>query len=317
MGTSSDAELLGLVNKLHPVRFENLTLDLLRATGFRNIIWRTPGADGGRDMQAEETVTDLSGTDTRYIWYVECKHYSNSVDWPTLWKKVSYADSQSADFLLLVTNSQPSPQCETEIRRWNENRRRPGIRVWRGYDLPMYLRLHEDVALAHGLITVDHAKSGLSLRLTEVLSKLSQAAYGAWAFELNPEIPLVSASTLSELFHQRMHDITNYGRFVVGGSMQTSSIFPWLMVEGDIRDQEEVGFKATVAAVRHVLQAEDLHCKIADRNVKLIAKCSKHPFLKTSENFLKPTLQLSMCDSFKVFGEREVEFTLRTVENGR
>jgi hypothetical protein len=209
----TDRKLLERVSALEPTSFENLTLDLLRAAGFRNLVWRTPGADGGRDIEGEQLFTDLSGADTVEKWYIECKRYSTSVDWPTLWKKVSFAENQEADYLLLVTNSQPSPQCETEIRRWNDRRKRPAIRVWRGYDIPGRVRINEDIAVGHGLFKGALITSSLAIGLTSVLSKLSQAAYSSHAFGESPEMPLASAATVAELFHQRVNSLSVHGNF--------------------------------------------------------------------------------------------------------
>jgi hypothetical protein len=35
---------------LTPTEFENLVFDLLISRGMVNVAWRTPGADGGRDI---------------------------------------------------------------------------------------------------------------------------------------------------------------------------------------------------------------------------------------------------------------------------
>jgi hypothetical protein len=311
MESVSDGELLQRVSVLEPTSFENLTLDLLRAAGFRNLVWRTPGADGGRDIEGEQTITDLSGTDFRQRWYIECKRYNSSIDWPTIWKKIAYADSQGADFLLLVTNSQPSPQCETEIRTWNEGRRRPGLRVWRGYDIPMYLRLNENVAVAHGIARDTLTTSSFAIEFASALSKLAQAAHGAWVFEANPEIPLVSAATLAELFHQRLQSLSHHGRFVTGAKLRDIRDWPWLAVTGEVHRQEEVGFRAVVSAIRHVLQADRMECVISEETSRILAVSSKSKFKGTTESFLAPILQWALCDAFRVTGEREVEFSLR------
>ena len=143
--------MLKKIGALSPSEFENLTFDCVKAVGLRNVTWRTPGADGGRDIEGVEYTRDLSGHDTIYRWYVECKRYSASIDWPTIWTKVSYADVQAADYLLLVTNSNPSPNCENKINEWNASGRRPKIRTWRGYELPGLLRNFPHIAVMHGL----------------------------------------------------------------------------------------------------------------------------------------------------------------------
>ena len=306
-----NCELLKRVSCLDSTSFENLTLDLLRAVGFRNLVWRTPGADGGRDIEGEHTAIDPSGMDCRQKWYIECKRYSSSVDWPTVWKKLAYADSQGADYLFLVTNSQPSPQCETEIRNWNEERRRPQMRVWRGYDIPVYLRLNEEVSIAHGLVQSTPTSSSFAIDFASVLSKLVQAAHGAWVFEVDPEMSLVAATTLAELYNQRLQSLSLHGRFVSGVKLQNLNDWPWLAVSGEIGNLEEVGFRAMVATIRHVLQADQVECKIGENTVLLSATSSKGKFDSSSESFLKPVLQWASCDVFRIKTKREAEFSLR------
>lgn len=304
-------EIIDRINALNSTQFENLTLDLVRAVGFQNVVWRTPGADGGRDIQAEENFSDLSGNDTKQKWYIECKHYSNSVDWPTLWKKVAYADSHGADFLLLVTNSQPSPHCETEIEHWNADRRRPGIRVWRGYDLPAHMRLHENVALAHGIVDSSLNSPSMPIDIAFALSKLVQAADGARSFDQDPELPLVSASTLSELFHKRMDDLRTYGSYSLGSPVTNISDWPWLKIQGNLGNQEEVSFRAMVAIIRHLLQAVEMKCQFSDNWLKLDAINPKRRLDTNALTFLKPILLLSRCDSFNYPSPTQVMFQLR------
>lgn len=137
---------------LSPDRFENLTFDLLQAAGLKNLVWRTPGADGGRDIEGVFSSVDFSKRHRTEKWYVECKRYSNSIDWPTVWNKISYAESTGADFLLLVTNNNPSPKCETEIENWNNSKKPVLVRIWRGYELEGILRNYPQIASKYGLL---------------------------------------------------------------------------------------------------------------------------------------------------------------------
>lgn len=314
MEAITDHEILRRISSMSPNGFENMTLDLLRAAGFRNIVWRTPGADGGRDIEAEQIFTDISGIDIAHKWYIECKRYSSSIDWPTIWKKISYADSHNADILFLVTNSQPSPQCESEIRNWNEARRRPGIRVWRGYDLPMRLRCSESVAVAHGIAKSDLATSSLAIDFALVLSKLVQAAYSASLFNKNSELPLTSASALAELFHQRMESLSTHGRFVSGAQLRNLTDWPWLSVSGQTDQLEEVGFRAIVSTIRHVLQADQMNCIIECKTARISANSAKRDINASAQMFLSPILQWSLCDSF-LANKEEIVFSFRGTEN--
>jgi Restriction endonuclease len=89
---------------LSPHQFENLTVDLLQVAGLKRLVWRTLGPDGGRDIEGFYTSIDFSNYYYTKRWYIECKRYSSSIDWPTVWNKIAYADARKANFLLFVTN---------------------------------------------------------------------------------------------------------------------------------------------------------------------------------------------------------------------
>lgn len=122
--------LIERIAALDPREFEHLTFDLLAIEGVRNLIWLAPGADGGRDIQGDVLRLDLSGAATLERWYIECKRYSSSVDWPTLYMKLAYAVNHNADYLLLCTTAFLSPRCKDEVQSYNLARRRPLIRYW-------------------------------------------------------------------------------------------------------------------------------------------------------------------------------------------
>jgi restriction endonuclease Mrr len=76
--------MLEKIKKLEPRRFENLVFDLVQIIGLENVVWRTPGADGGRDIEGDMEVRDMSGGLVLQKWFVECKRYRASIDWPTV-----------------------------------------------------------------------------------------------------------------------------------------------------------------------------------------------------------------------------------------
>ena len=148
---------------------------------------------------------------------------------------------------------------------------------------------NEDVAIAHGIVQGTLTTSNLGVEFALTLSKLSQAAYGAWAFGEDVEMPLASAATLAELFHQRLRCLSEHGRFVRGPGLKDLRDWPWLTVSGDIRQQEEVGFRAIIASIRHVLHAEKMECEIDDKNDSIIgAFIEKYCSSNSTESFLEP-----------------------------
>jgi restriction endonuclease Mrr len=110
------------LKRLQPEQFENLTYDVLLLSGVQNLRWRTPAADGGRDLEGDVTSVDFSGETIRQRWYIECKRYAQSVDWPTVYGKLTVAINHQADYLLLVTTANVSVPCRDEIQRHNERR---------------------------------------------------------------------------------------------------------------------------------------------------------------------------------------------------
>lgn len=173
---------------LTPSDFENMIFDLVQALGLKNVVWRTPGRDGGRDIQGEWFVEDLSGHIASQIWYVECKRYTTSVSWPTVWEKISYAESNAADVLLFTISSSLSPQAVDEVNKWNAQRKSPIIRILNGADIEKKLRLYPLIAIKYELCQDPRIEiGGALLPVVNLLLKYSIAAHSAEVFEVSSE----------------------------------------------------------------------------------------------------------------------------------
>jgi hypothetical protein len=249
--------------------FENLTYDLVSAAGLKNLVWRTPGSDGGRDIEGIAFSRDLSGQDLVQKWYVECKRYAASLDWPTVWEKIAYAEVQGADVLLIATNSNPSPQCETQVSEWNRNLKRPVIRFWRGYEFAKLLRTHSDVAASYGLTPSNILPDISAIPLAVTITKFCQAAYAAKELGVSCDKALEAASILSELLSQRLDDLQKYGRFVKAAPHRTQLSFDWLEANGTAQGWEEVALRALVASYRYIFNAESLRVELADQRATI------------------------------------------------
>src|ERR1700688_1987008 len=116
------SSLVASLKRLAPHEFENLSYDILFLSGVQNLRWRTPSADGGRDLEGDLPVVDFSGETVRQRWYIECKRYSRSLNWPIVYEKLTIAINHTADYLLFITTSNFSPQCRDEVQRHNEKR---------------------------------------------------------------------------------------------------------------------------------------------------------------------------------------------------
>ena len=205
-------------------------------------------------------MTDLIGVDVLEKWYVECKRYNRSIDWPTVWKKVSFADSQQADVFLLATNSNPSPTCENEISNWNLSKRSPKIRIWRGYSFIELLSTKPHIKLGHGLEDSDSAIDKQVLSLTRVILGVVQAANSGLTFGSDHSIALETASVLTELLEQRLSDVETHGRFGSGHMLSKSSMptLAWLHATGDYSEIEEIAYSSIVTSLVHFSAANSI-----------------------------------------------------------
>ena len=252
--------LLDKIGDLSSTQFENLVYDCVRSIGVRNLVWRTPGMDGGRDIEGQVVVTDIVGVDKLEKWYVECKKYKRSIDWPTVWKKVAYADSQQADVFLLATNTNPSPVCESEISKWNHSRRRPTIRIWRGYSFAELLATRTHITLSHGLAGADVHIDHQVLPFCRLILGVVQAANSSVAFDTDGSIALETASVLTELLEQRLSDLDNHGHFGSGYRFDKPrpAFSNWLCAEGDYSQIEEIAFYSTVMSLLYFSGADSI-----------------------------------------------------------
>src|SRR5258708_22664595 len=95
---SGTTSLVARLKRLQPQEFENLTYDILFLSGVQNLRWRTPSADGGRDLEGDVATMDFSGETVRQRWYIECKRYGQSLNWPTVYEKLTVAINHAADY---------------------------------------------------------------------------------------------------------------------------------------------------------------------------------------------------------------------------
>lgn len=207
--------LIQKIKKLSPTDFENLVFDLVVSKGMRNVIWRTPGADGGRDIEAAVIESDFSGAINQCKWHIECKRYASAIDWPTMYGKISHAVVHRAQFLLLVTTSSLSPACLTNVTKWNAENHAPQIRNWSGHDFERLLQPYPQLSVKYGLATSGAPLAPAFFDLAVSASKTAQAAYGRSRLGAdggagdNDEIEL--AACLAELLSAKMQQFSSTG----------------------------------------------------------------------------------------------------------
>lgn len=218
---------LRTLDSLTPREFENLTFDLVRASGMKNVQWRTPGSDVGRDIEGTWTEVDFSGAHTVSRWYIDCKRYGSSIGWPTVWDKLAYADSQGADYLLIVTQSTATPQCLDQINLWNGANRRPQIRVWSRHEVLVRIKQAPSVAVAYSLHDAPSAPGAMA-PLTQHLARMTIAASDSHSLTGNPRHYLDAASGLAQLIMSRTAQLNDIGETRRDAAATRSIAFPWL-----------------------------------------------------------------------------------------
>jgi len=197
---------------LTPTEFENLIFDLMVTRGMTNVQWRTPGADGGRDIEAATTELDFSGAQVIRKWFIECKRYEKSVDWPTIYSKISYADSHQVDFLLLCTTATFSPAAISRVDAWNSSHRTVSIRLWPKHELDLQFQQHPDLLLKYRLANTPSTPGRSILTLALALSKTVSSHYSRLVFEdRKPDLMLQAAQSFSHLLTRRMDDLEREG----------------------------------------------------------------------------------------------------------
>ncbi|WP_439397645.1 restriction endonuclease [Bradyrhizobium sp. PMVTL-01] len=258
----NNSSLVAGLKRLHPEQFENLTYDILLLSGVQNLRWRTPSADGGRDLEGEVVSIDFSGHTDRQRWYIECKRYAKSVDWPTIYEKLTVAINHQADYLLLVTTANVSVPCRDEIQRHND-RRGVQIRVWPFYYLDQLLTIHGQVAVKYGLVKSQQSLHVDFAKIIEELKKLAQATYAAAAFGQTPVDRITLLAALTELVSARIEDSRKHGRFVNDHFKPDRDTYDWCKPAPlPAANFDSTSLRAALATVKNVLSLLELKCRV-------------------------------------------------------
>lgn len=299
---------------LSPTELENLCFDLLLKLGLKNLVWRTPGRDGGRDLQGEHFVEDISGFTNRQSWYVDCKRYTNSVSWPTVWEKISFAESNSADILLIVTTSSLSPQAVDEVNKWNGKRTRLSIRFWNSVDLEARIKLFPEIAIKYGLSHNPEESKGLAiLPLTRILLKFSNSAYSCQVFGYGKkEKKLDVVYSISELIANRLSDLDRSKCISVYGFKAADDSFDW-MRGGDVIEKygfDKYTFRAVSSYIYEISSENDLN--ISERNNVVYIEMDASIPTQAQDDLIN----ISLLSNFQVsFQENGVELARSDIPN--
>lgn len=221
---------------LSPTQFENLIFDLMVLRGMSNVHWRTPGADGGRDIEGETSVVDFSGHQRTEKWYMECKRYKAAIGWPTIYEKIGHADASSADVLLMCTQSTFSPTAITRTQEWNKRQGSVKVRLWPKHDLELRLGEHPDLQTKYGL-SGSKDQSGSSItNLVLTIFKALTSYDASREYANNPAGRMFEAAlAISSLVHKKMEDIELRGQMSSSALKSESNEFVEITINGECR----------------------------------------------------------------------------------
>lgn len=293
--------MLGKLKQLQPREFENLSYDLLLLSGVRNLVWRTPGTDGGRDLEGLCSRTDFSGGVVIEKWYFECKRYAAALNWPTVFEKISYATNQGADYLLFITTSSFSPQCADEVTNWNARRTGLSIRQWPGHQLVGLLEVHPKLQLKYALAATINSPPAAVFPLSLEIAKSIQAAYSSEAFQQSASPPIEFASTLSDLMTACIADVESIGRlqFRPFRDLQTDG-FGWMSLVGNPPTSfDRLTLRSLVAAL-HLLYPTDRFVLTVNDNAITISRS------QSKEIAIPPSLT-SIVNEICFWGNMEIK----------
>ncbi len=240
------------IRSLDPTQFENLVYDLVVRLGLQNVFWRTPGPDGGRDIEGKTQVVDFSGSLVEQTWYIECKKYAKAIDWPTVFEKVSYALNHRADCLLLVTTSHASPACQNEIMRWNNDENFLVIRVWSVADIENLLSRFPELEWKYNLRTKKNSTPPRFLNLGNLLSKSIQTAYNTAVFQNIEIYSLEASAAVAELLTSKLGQFENDSNFHRTPYDAVKDSYPWLpsLSQENLAAFDKYGLRAFLAVFR-------------------------------------------------------------------
>jgi hypothetical protein len=257
---SGNNKILPRLKKLTPTEFEHLVFDLLILSGLKNVVWRTPGADGGRDLEGYFTVNDFSENLKLEHWYIECKRYEHSIDWPTVYKKVSYADNHNADFLFLVTTSYISPKCKEEIANWLRNRKRPIIRYWDGTTLEQQILRYPVLLYKYSLLNPKPSTGVEFLAPITFALKTITSAYNTAVFSNSLSSDLELCAALVDLISARIDESKQPGKAPKRRFLPHRDLHHWCDIDNkvDLTPFDSFGMRAVLAAIKFCGRIEEI-----------------------------------------------------------
>jgi hypothetical protein len=303
--------MLSKIKKLSATNFENLIYDILAVLGLENAVWRTPGRDIGRDIEGIYFITDLSGHRQPQKWYIECKKYKSTIDWPTIRNKLSYAESHAAEFLLVVTTATASPQAVDEINRWNSINYKPKIRIWGGYKIVQILEELPAIQIKYGLyINPITAAAASVLPISAITLKFTQAAYSESVFREIGAPTLEAAAAMADLSTRRLEQIENTGNWS-NESTKEIDIYAWVEIQAgiDVSKFDRYALRALLCIYRIMVKGTVIEIKKDSSGNILLSSDGKRKLEKAQRSDL---LAIAFWGNFEIiFDDKHMTIAMR------
>ena len=296
---SSNQRLLEKLRQLTPSEFENFSFDLLLLKGMQNLSWRTPGPDGGRDLEGQFIVYDLSESHRIEKWYVECKRYTANVDWPTVFKKIAYAENHLADYLLFVTTSLLTPQCKSEVLERERSKKVPFVRYWDATILPKLIDRYPILSFKYGFENEDALESESILPLLRITSKTIQCAYGTASVDKTMNKTLELSAALVDLMSARLSE-KRIGRLSVAKRFVLDrDTYEWCEIEDGVSiiACDSYGLRALLSSIRFFSKSHSVRLK---KCVDALFDINIHES-QMSEQFRELLTQISIWSNLEFF----------------
>ena len=125
----------------------------MHALGAKDLEWRLGGSgqgatDGGRDLEAHVFVPSPDGEITRQKWWLEAKGRSETVKPAIVKTAVANASGRAdLDVLIVATNTTFSNPTRDWVATWQQDHRRPVVRLWDKHHLERLLGQHPEVVM--------------------------------------------------------------------------------------------------------------------------------------------------------------------------
>lgn len=194
-------------NQLTPDQFEELCFELIIKHGFTSITWRQGGADNGRDIEADFSISNgMLGTFSEKFFF-ECKKYEKGVPPAELYSKIAWADAEKPQHIVFLISS----YLTNNAREWIEKIKRDRfykIHVIEGKTLSRILVQHDDI------ISKYFIKNKFINLLDETISKwiLHNLTPNFWTYYYLLENLDMESLTTNQIVYLYVLYFTNYSK---------------------------------------------------------------------------------------------------------